>query len=232
MTLLMTVGLPIQAHQRRHRRLGAHDAALAFERFEQRCFLAADVRARAFRHLEFEAVRRAEHAVAEPAGVRARLSIARFERRDRMRILAAHVDVADRRAGHDARDDHPFDQHVGIAFHHRGGRRRCRNRLRPHCRRCTSGAACAPRTVRHLMPAGNAAPPRPRRPDSISASQAASPSVSSALLQAFEAAVRDVVVDGQRIGDADARECQALLLLQIRNLIDDADVFSHARRRR
>ena len=41
-------------------------------------------------------------------------------------------------------------------------------------------AAFAPRTVRHLMPAGKAAPPRPRRPDSISASQAPSPSVCSA----------------------------------------------------
>lgn len=40
--------------------------------------------------------------------------------------------------------------------------------------------AFAWRTVRHLMPAGNASPPRPRRPDSMSASQAASPSSASA----------------------------------------------------
>ncbi len=33
----------------------------------------------------------------------------------------------------------------------------------------------------------------------------------------------DVVVDGKRIGDADAREGQALLLLQIRYVIDHAD---------
>lgn len=72
------------------------------------------------------------------------------------------------------------------------------------------------------MPAGNAAPPRPRRPDSISSSQAAAPSSVSAA-QPFQAAVREVVVDRQRIGDADAREGQPLLLLQVGQFIDQAD---------
>jgi hypothetical protein len=43
------------------------------------------------------------------------------------------------------------------------------------------------------------------------------------LLETFEAAVGDIVVHGERIGNADAREGQALLLLQIRYFVDHTD---------
>jgi hypothetical protein len=42
-------------------------------------------------------------------------------------------------------------------------------------------AACAPATVFHLIPAGNAAPPRPRRPESISVCTMASGGMAMAL---------------------------------------------------
>ena len=74
MTLLTTVGLPKQAFDGRQRRLGAHHAALAFERVEQRGFLAADIGARADTHFQVEQLLRAHDVPAEHAfpGARSR----------------------------------------------------------------------------------------------------------------------------------------------------------------
>ncbi len=71
-TLLMTVGLPNRPLMRRQRRLGAHDAALAFQAFQQRGLLAADIGARPARTSISNGVRRtcnarAQHAVAARA---------------------------------------------------------------------------------------------------------------------------------------------------------------------
>ena len=55
-TLLMTVGLPNRPWMRRQRRLGAHDAALAFEAVQQRGFLAADIGAGADADLHVEGI--------------------------------------------------------------------------------------------------------------------------------------------------------------------------------
>ena len=49
-------------------------------------------------------------------------------------------------------------------------------------------------------------------------------SSASGCAQAATAAVRDVVLELQRIGDADAREGQALLLLEVRDLLDRAQL--------
>ncbi len=50
--------------------------------------------------------------------------------------------------------------------------------------------AGAPSTVFHLMPVGNAAPPRPRRPDCVTSSTIAAPSIASAFSRPVEAVVR------------------------------------------
>ncbi len=105
-----------QALMRRQRRLGAHDAALAFQGVQQRRFLAADIGARADADLHVEGVagaehRRPEHAVL--AGDRHRL----FHGGDGAGIFRADVDIALGRAGRDAGNRHALDQHEGIALH-------------------------------------------------------------------------------------------------------------------
>ena len=78
-------------------------------------------------------------------------------------------------------------------------------------------------TVFHLMPAGKAAPPRPRRPESSTCCTICAPAPAPARGAGREAVVRHVVVERQRIGDADAREGQALLLLQVGDLFGRAE---------
>ena len=116
-TLLMTVGLPNRPLMRRQRRLGAHDAALAFEAFEQRGLLAADIGAGADAHLEVEGVCRAARRAAPSSRPRARSSIAASIAAIGMRIFGADVDEALGRADGEAGDGHAFDQDEGIAFH-------------------------------------------------------------------------------------------------------------------
>ena len=69
-------------------------------------------------------------------------------------------------------------------------------------------------TVFHLMPVGKPAPPRPRRPDSVTSATMAAPAKAKRLRQALEAAVRHIVRNRNGIGDAAAREGEALLILQ------------------
>ncbi len=67
-------------------------------------------------HLECEGVARARHALAQPAGcggARDRL----VQRFDRIRVFAAHIDVAARRTHCDRGNRHAFDQHVRVALH-------------------------------------------------------------------------------------------------------------------
>ena len=73
-------------------------------------------------------------------------------------------------------------------------------------------SAVVPSTVFHLMPVGNAAPPRPRRPDCVTASTICGPLIVERAAQAPVAAVRLVIVERDRIGDADPGEGQPLLL--------------------
>ena len=75
-----------QALVRRQRRLGAHLAALAFEAFEQRRLLAADIGAGAHAHFEVEGVVRAGDVRAEHAA-----APRRGDRRVQARI--AHADI-------------------------------------------------------------------------------------------------------------------------------------------
>ena len=116
MTLLMTVGLPNRPLCAGSGGLARTMAALAFEAFEQRGLLAADIGAGADAHFHVEALARAEHVGAEHAAA-PRRSDRRLQRDPRMRIFGADIDVALGRADRDAGDRHAFDQHEGIALH-------------------------------------------------------------------------------------------------------------------
>ena len=94
MTLLITVGWPNRPTIAGTGGFDAHDAALAFERFEQRGFLAADVRAGALRALRDRSDATLPSTLSPSQPAARAFAIARFERRDRVRIFAAHVDVA------------------------------------------------------------------------------------------------------------------------------------------
>ena len=73
------------------------------------------------------------------------------------------------------------------------------------------------------MPVGKAAPPRPRSPESVTSWTMSAGAHRERALQALVAVVRQVVVEADRIGDADARERQTLLLREVRNRLDRAD---------
>jgi hypothetical protein len=110
-------------------------------------------------------------------------------------------------------DRHALDQHEGIVFHHHA---------------IGEGAGIAfvgiaddvllgglrTGTVFHLMPVGNAAPPRPRRPESSTSCTMASLLMPTHALESGIAFMRQVVVQRQRISDTDARKGQALLFFR------------------
>ncbi len=98
------------------RRLGANDAALALEAFEQRGLLAADIGAGAHADFEFEGMLRAGDLGAEEAGP-ARGRDRLVEGNLGMGILGAQVDVARGRADGEPSDRHALDQHERVAFH-------------------------------------------------------------------------------------------------------------------
>ena len=97
------------------RRTGPRPAGQTFERRDQRRFLSADERARAFHHLDIEIEGPAEKVATEHAIV-ARLLDGIGQPLHRQRILGAHINDALRSARHIPRDDHSLQQGVGIAF--------------------------------------------------------------------------------------------------------------------
>jgi len=98
------------------RRLGAHLAALAFERIQKRGFLAADIGAGADTDFEIESEIRAANLVAEHGATACRTDGV-VHHVDGVRIFRTDIDVSLGRAGRDAGNRHPFDQDEGIAFH-------------------------------------------------------------------------------------------------------------------
>jgi hypothetical protein len=81
---------------------------------------------------------------------------------------------------------------------------------------CVPGA---PSTVFHLMPAGNAAPPRPRSPEAVTLSTIRAGSMASAALETPVAVVGEIILERPRIGDPDPSEGQPLLALEVRDLL-------------
>ena len=101
---------------RGQRRLGADDAAAAFQAFQQRGLFATDIRAGADPNLEIEAMCRAADAPAKEARALGGHD-GRVHRFDGVRIFRADVNVAFGGADGDARNGHAFDHDEGIAFH-------------------------------------------------------------------------------------------------------------------
>ena len=79
--------------------------------------------------------------------------------------------------------------------------------------------------VRHLMPAGKPAPPRPRSPEIDDLLDARRRTDRDGALQSLEAAVRAIIVDRLRVGDPAAREGEAGLALEEGQVVDEADAF-------
>ena len=85
------------------------------------------------------------------------------------------------------------------------------------------GALASAATVRHLMPVGNPAPPRPRRPDCTTSSTIASAPSGKRAFEALAAAVGAIVVERARIDDAAAREGQPRLPLEPGDVLGRAE---------
>ena len=89
------------------------------------------------------------------------------------------------------------------------------------------------RRVEHGLPldaGGKAAPPRPRRPDCVTSSTMSAGAIASARVKPAKPPWALVVVEGERIGDAAAREGQPLLLLEIGDLLGRPRGAADARR--
>ncbi len=215
-------GLAEEAFDGRQRRLEAHHAALALEAFEERRFLAADVRPCTAPHLELERRAGAEQVRAEETAGLGDLDRG-LQRRFGVRILGAHVDVALRGAGGHPRDRHALDERERIAFHQHA---------------IGEGAGVALVGIAHDV--FLRAPGRRRRLPLDAGGEGRTAASAQAGLEDFldrglgadfqgpreaaSAAVRAVVIERQRIGDAHARERQALLVLEIGNLLGEAEV--------
>ena len=77
-------------------------------------------------------------------------------------------------------------------------------------------------TVRHLMPVGKAAPPRPRRPLSVTSVTTSAGCICQRPTQPDEPTIGYVVVGRARVDDTDALERDALLAGHPRQLIGEA----------
>ena len=208
-----------QALDRRQRRLEAHLAALAFQAFEQRGLLAADVGAGAAPHLEVERACRCRadacRAVRRPwpaAMAAFERALARADTRSAGRCSPAWRRRRRRRwsCPRSARTDR-----LPSAC----GRRTCRSRLRRRCRRRTSGG---PRLPQHRLPLdagreGRAAAAAQARVGHFLDDRLAGRSPARRASPRSRRA--HVVVERQRIDDADAREGEALLVLEVRDLV-------------
>ena len=100
----------------RQRRLGANDAAFAFEAFKHRGFFAADVATRANVQIDIEVEAAVFDVVAEPTGTACRVECAR-QYGVRERILGTEIDVAFTCANRETGYRHAFDQPKRVAFH-------------------------------------------------------------------------------------------------------------------
>ena len=141
-----------------------------------------------------------------------------------VRVFGADVDHSRGRADREAGDRHAFDQHVRVALHRHAVGEGAGVAFVGVADDVLLRGAGAAATVFHLMPAGKAAPPRPRRPESSTSATTAAGAMRERARRPAQPSCACVVVQRQRIGDAHAREGEALLLREIRDLLGQAQV--------
>ena len=215
-------GLAEQAFECGDRRLEAHHAALAFEAFEHRGLFAADIGARTAADLEVEGFVRALNIPAQPVGCDGcgdRL----LHGGDGVRIFRADIDVALGGADGDAGNGHALDEHEGVALHH-------------HAVCECAGVALVGiaadvflvrRGVEHRLPldaGGEARTAAAAEAELGDFGHDGGACEAQRLAQAFEAAMRHIIRNRDRVGDAAAGEGKAFLILQIGVVLDIAEV--------
>jgi hypothetical protein len=107
-----------KARYRREGRTRARHAALALDALHERGFFAADEGASAHLEHDFQVETAAQNVLAQQS-VFGRLGNRGLETLDGQRVLGANVDVGLAGANGVGRDDHAFQQAVGIALGHR-----------------------------------------------------------------------------------------------------------------
>ena len=206
--------------QSRDRRLGADDAALALEAFEQGGFLAANIGAGTEADFEVEGVAGAENGCAENSGALGETDCG-LQRAEGVRIFGTEIDEALRCPDGDGGDCHTLDQGEGVALHqHAVG----------------EGAAIAFIGVADdvfLVALGvvNGFPFDARREAGTAATTQAGDADffnccgtanGNGFLKPFEAAMGPVGIERQRINDTNAGEGEAVLALHPVHLVGEA----------
>ncbi len=152
----------------RERRPVARLAAVAFERFDERRLLAADVGAGAHPDLDVEIEAGRRRTMSCPAGRSWRRRSSTSSRcGPQVGVLAAQVEDARRRADGAGRDRHALEHEVGVVGQEHPVLERARLALVgvAHDVLLPPALILAAAARFHLMPVGNPAPPRPRRFD-------------------------------------------------------------------
>ncbi len=207
-----------QALQRRQRGLGADDAALAFYGFEQCGFFAADIGTGAHPHFQVKGLAAAGHVAAEVAGVTGD-GESLVEHADGIGVFRAHIDVALVGTHGEAGNDHAFDQQERVAFHqHAVGEGTgvtfvgVAHHVLLACSGVTHGAPLDAGRERRTAAATQAG--IEHGGDHLGTVQG------HGRLKAGETTMGTVVVQRQWAGDAGAGEQQALLGLEVRDVLD------------
>ena len=192
----------VQAGHRGERRPQPGLAATALQRVEQRGLLTADVGARAGVHDQFEVVAGAADVAAQVTrGVG--LGDRGLQPAQHRHHLAAHVDERVVRADRVRRDDHALDQEVRRGQHQRNVFARTGFRLvgvDHQVVRFGAGAGVVLRDEGPFVPVGKPAPPRPRRPESLTVAMTSSGAMPSARSQRLVAVVATVGVQRPGLG--------------------------------
>ncbi len=206
-----------QPLDRRQGRLEPHQTPLAFEALQQGGFLAAHIGAGPQSHFEMERLARAQQIVAE---ISARISRGdrRIEGDMRMGVFAAQINVAPGRPDRQTGDRHALDQHERVAFHDHAVRKRTGIAL--------IGVADNVLLIGWRIEHG---PPLDagREGGATATAQAGIGDFvddgggfqRQGAPQSSIPVVGDVILQADRVGDAHAREGEALLIFQIRNLV-------------
>ncbi|OIQ79167.1 hypothetical protein GALL_391050 [mine drainage metagenome] len=206
---------------RGQRRFGAHHAALALQAFQQRGFLAADIGAGTAANFQMKGPAAAEdiraQIVADDRSVDGFIQYLQ-----RMRIFRTQIDVTLRRPDREAGNGHAFDQHERVAFHdHAVGKG-----ARVAFVGIADDVLLLGAGIEHRLPLDSGGEGR--------AATSTQPGLGDFLddgraihgqrpFQAAIAIVVEVILQGNRIGDADAGEGQAFLIFQVGNVLRQSE---------